>query len=156
MPRVLVVANLTLGDSDLLQAIRDRMNKGPCEFTLLVPATPQSDRESTMQLMGRRLGSALPVPEDTSSGGETDYDHTQRRVEFGIDQLKRLGAAEVDGQVGDANPLKAIEDAFSRQKYDEIILSSLPSGISRWLKQDLPSKVTRKFSAPVTLVRVSR
>jgi hypothetical protein len=155
MPRVLVVANLTLGDSDFLQAIRDRMDKGPCEFTLLVPATPQNDRETTMQTMGRRLGSALPVPDDTGGGGESDYDHAQRRVEFGIEQLRRLGA-EVDGLVGDANPLKGIEQAFARQKYDEILLSILPSGVSRWLKQDLPSKVTRKFTVPVSVVRVSR
>ena len=41
MSRVLVVANQTLGDSGLLQSIRDRMKQGPCEFSLLVPATPQ-------------------------------------------------------------------------------------------------------------------
>jgi len=155
MPRVLVVANLTLGDSDFLQAIRDRIDKGPCDFTLLVPATPQPDRESTMQLMGRRLGSALPGPDDARAESQTDYDHAQRRVEFGVEQLKRLGAT-VDGRVGDANPLKAIENAFSRQKFDEIILSTLPSGVSGWLRQDLPHKVTRKFPVPVTIVKVGR
>jgi hypothetical protein len=44
MSRVLVVANQTLGGSDLLQSIRDRMTKGPCEFTLLVPATAHAHR----------------------------------------------------------------------------------------------------------------
>ena len=64
--------------------------------------------------------------------------------------------AEVDGDVGDANPVKAIEDALSRRKYDEIILSTLPSGVSRWLGQDLPHKVTRKFKGPVTVVTALR
>ena len=54
------------------------------------------------------------------------------------------------------NPVKAIEDAVSRRKYDGIILSTLPSGISRWLGQDLPHKVTRKFKGPVTVVTASR
>jgi hypothetical protein len=56
MSRILVVANQTIGGSDLLQSIRDRMTKGPCEFTLLVPATAQTHRDSTMQMLGRRLG----------------------------------------------------------------------------------------------------
>ena len=55
MSRVLV-ANQTLGGSDLLQSIQDRMAQGPCEFTLLVPATAQAHRDTTMQMLGRRLG----------------------------------------------------------------------------------------------------
>jgi hypothetical protein len=150
MSRVLIVANQTLGGSDLLQSIRDRMTKGPCEFTLLVPATAHAHRESTMDRLA-----AAPLPGDLSWSEEADYDHARRQLEFGIEQLQKLGA-EVDGDVGDANPVKAIEDALSRRKYDEIILSTLPSGISRWLGQDLPHKLTRKFKGPVTVVTASR
>jgi hypothetical protein len=155
MSRILVVANQTLSGSDLLQSIRDRMTKGPCEFTLLVPATAQAHRDSTMQMLGRRLGGDFPLPGDTRTAVEADYDYARRRLEIGIEQLQKLGA-EVDGDVGDANPVKAIEDALSRRKYDEIILSTLPSGVSRWLGQDLPHKVTRKFKGPVTVVTASR
>ena len=83
------------------------------------------------------------------------YDHARSQLEIGIEQLQKLGA-EVDGDVGDANPVKAIDDALSRRKYDEIILSTLPSGVSRWLGQDLSHKVTRKFKGPVTVVTASR
>ena len=155
MSRVLVVANQTVGDSALLQSIRDRMKQGPCEFSLLVPATPHAQRESTMEMLGRNLGSALPPPEDSRGAVEADYDHAQSRLDLGMGQLRQLGA-QVDGAVGDPNPLKAIEDALARRTCDEIILSTLPSGVSRWLGQDLPHKVKRKFKVPLTVVTASR
>jgi hypothetical protein len=154
MSRILVVANRTLGSNDLLQSIRDRMTKGPCEFTLLVPATAHAHRESTMETLTRRIIN-MPVSDEARGTAEADYDYAQGRVEFGIEQLQRLGA-EVDGEVGNADPFKAVEEALSRRKYDEIILSTLPTGVGRWLGQDLPRKVTRKFKGPVTVVTVSR
>lgn len=154
MSRILVIANQTLGGSDLLQSIRDRMTQGPCEFTLLVPATAHAHSESTMDSLNRRLAGA-PLSEDMRGAAEADYDYARSQLEIGIEHLEKLGA-EVDGKVGDPNPIKAIEDALSRRKYDEIILSTLPSGISRWLGQDLPHKLTRKFKGPVTVVTASR
>jgi hypothetical protein len=66
--------------------------------------------------------------------------------------LARFGAmgAEADGEVGDANPLEAVGDTLRDGKFDEIILSTLPPGASRWLKQDLPHRVERSFELPVT------
>jgi hypothetical protein len=154
MPRILVVANKTLGSNDLLQSIRDRMAKGPAEFHLLVPAIPHAHRESTTEALTQRIAN-FPVTDEARGAEEVDYDHARRRVEFGIEQLQRLGA-EVDGEVGNANAVKAVEDALSRRKYDEIILSTLPSRVGGWLSQDLPSKVRRKFKGPVTVVSVSR
>jgi GABA permease len=154
MSRILVVANKTLGSSDLLQSIQDRMTKGPCEFTLLVPATPHAHRETTMEALTRRITN-MPVTDEARGTSESDYEHAQGRVEFGIEQLHRLGA-EVDGEVGNANPVKAVEDALTRRQYDEIILSTLPSGMGRWLGQDVPQKVKRKFKGPVTVVSVTR
>ena len=154
MSRILVVANKTLGSNDLLQSIRDRMSKGPCEFTLLVPATAHAHRESTMETLTRRITN-MPVTEGARGAEEGDYNHARGRVEFGIEQLQKLGA-HVDGEMGNANPVKAVEDALSRRKYDEIMLSTLPSGVGRWLSQDLPHKVKRKFKGPVTVVTVHR
>ena len=154
MSRILVVANKTLGSNDLLQSIRDRMTKGSCKFTLLVPATAHAHRESTMETLTRRITN-LPVTDEARGAEEADHDHARGRLEFGIEQLQKLGA-EVDGEVGNANPFKAVEEALSRRKYDEIILSTLPSGVGRWLGQDLPHKVTRRFKGPVTVVTVSR
>ena len=154
MSRILVVANRTLGSSDLLQSIQDRMAKGPCEFTLLVPAIPHAHRESTMETLTRRITN-LPVTDEARGADEADYEHARGRVAFGIEQLQKLGA-DVDGEVGNPNPVKAVQDALARNKYDEIILSTLPKRVGGWLSQDLPNKVKRKFKGPVTVVAVSR
>jgi len=68
-----------------------------------------------------------------------------------LDRLRGVGAT-VDGTVGDPDPMKAIQELVSRRSFDEIIVSTLPSGVSRWLHQDLPHKVERKFHLPVTVV----
>jgi len=154
MSRILVVANKTLGSRDLLQSIQDRMAKGPCEFTVLVPAIPHAHRESTMETLTRRITN-MPVTDEARGAEEADYEHARDRVAYGIEQLQHLGA-KVDGQAGSANPFKAVEDALSQRTYDEIILSTLPNRVGGWLSQDLPHKVRRKFKGPVTVVAVSR
>lgn len=150
MPRILVVANQTLGGDALVEALQDRIAKGPCQFTLLVPATHRAHWSNT-EMMGH-LGTGLqPHPSEAKAAEEDDYARARRRLEFGIEQLHRLGV-EVDGDIGDPNPLKAIEVALAGRPYDEIILSTLPTGKSRWLSNDLPHKVRRKFDLPVTVV----
>jgi hypothetical protein len=49
-------------------------------------------------------------------------------------------------------PLTAIEDALAGQQFDELIISTLPSGISHWLRMDLPQRAERKFKLPVTTI----
>jgi hypothetical protein len=58
----------------------------------------------------------------------------------------------VHGQVGDRDPLRAVEDVLATGKFDEIIVSTLPRRISRWLHQDLPHRLEQKFGLPVTHV----
>jgi hypothetical protein len=68
--------------------------------------------------------------------------------------LPRLTAAagsEVEGMVGDADPTAAIQDAINLRGFDEVIVSTLPARFSRWLKLDLPSKVSG-MGLPVTTV----
>ena len=72
-------------------------------------------------------------------------------LETELNRLREIGAT-ADGAVGDPNPMVAIEKAVAKQKIDEIILSTLPPGISRWLALDLPHRVQRKFDVPLTVV----
>ena len=131
MRRYLVVANRTLGGEHLKAKIRECMAAGPCEFYVLVPATHD------------------PGIMTWTEG----HDHAlaERRLVDGLARLAELGATG-DGEVGDPNPVQAISDVLLREQFDEIILSTLPPGVSRWLKQDLPHRVERDFSLPVSHV----
>jgi hypothetical protein len=126
----LVVANQTLGGEHLVGYIRDRLAEEPSRFHLVVPATTPTDHVWTE-------GEIIAV--------------ATARLESALAALRELGA-EVDGEVGDSNPMRAIEDAFLGRGFHEIILSTLPPGASRWLRLDLPGRVASKFDVPVTHV----
>ena len=131
MRRYLVVANQTLGGESLLEAIRARMAGGPCSFHVVVPATPPAEYLTWTE------GDAAAI--------------AQARLDRALARFGEVGA-DASGAVGDRNPILAIEDALRDQEFDEIILSTLPPGISRWLKLDLPSRVIDHFRLPVTHV----
>ena len=156
MVRLLLVANKTLDSGEVSDFVKDRMAKdGNCQFTLLVPATPRTHGEA-----GERAATAVGsggggVYVQQQAAGEDNWEHARRRLEYGLDILRKLGAT-VDGVVGDPNPAKAISDLLKRSSYDEVALSTLPKGVSRWLGLDIPHQVQRKFHVPVTVISVKR
>ncbi len=131
MRRYLVVANQTLGGDHLVERIRACMADGPARFHLLVPATHPQDHATWTE------GQASVLAE--------------RRLQAALDRFRQLGA-DVIGGVGDNEPMAAIDDVLREQTFDEIILSTLPAGASRWLRQDLPHRVERHTGIPVTHV----
>lgn len=131
MNRYLIVANQTLAGDHLLEAVRDLAAGGDCSFHVLVPATRPHD-----QLVATE-GEGIAI--------------AKRRLERALQRFGELGI-EVTGEVGDPRPLDAIRDAFLETQYDAIVLSTLPAGMSAWLGRDLPNKVERAFSVPVTHV----
>ncbi|MCA1701679.1 MAG: hypothetical protein LC790_23420 [Actinobacteria bacterium] len=135
--RVLVVANRTAATPAVIEAVRRRADSGPCTFTLLVPRSWQGIRR-------------LTSTEDT----QTDADESEAVLELAIPLLEEAAGAQVEGLTGDADPLAAIQDAVNRRSFDEIILSTLPARVSRWLKLDLPSKV-QVLGLPVTHVEAT-
>ncbi|HEX9124582.1 MAG TPA: hypothetical protein VF984_14685 [Actinomycetota bacterium] len=76
-------------------------------------------------------------------------DHARRRMAAAVAYLRHSGI-DVRGVLGDFSPMQAIRDAIQRDRYDEIIVSTLPARVSRWLKQDLPARAAREFEIPVT------
>ena len=155
MHRYLVVANQTLGGQKLLDAIRDRMARGPAEFWVLAPATP------TTHLMTDfgALSGAFPVdPSVLPTAAELRDEGiaiAQSNLDTELNQLREIGAT-ADGAVGDPNPVAAIEKALAEQELDEVILSTLPPGISRWLALDLPHRVKRRCGLPLTVISASK
>jgi hypothetical protein len=130
--RVLVVAHQTAATTPLLDAVRERAQKGPATFHLVVPRQPHGlNRVMTPEDYGR--------------------DEAHRVLADALPKLSEAAGSEVTGSIGDAEPLLAIEDAINLGDYDEIIISTLPLGISRWLKLDLVSKA-RGLGLPVTHV----
>jgi hypothetical protein len=132
---ILIVANQTAAGSHLMHEIRRRMEQGPCRFTLVVPATPPP-------------GKALWTEGEANA-------HANRRLEVALTKLGETGA-HIDGAIGDASPAEAVAEQLVVRDYDEIIVSTLPPGISRWLKQDLPHRIERRFEIPVTHVIATR
>ncbi len=132
MASVLVVANRTAECPELLEALRMRAVQGPCEFTLLVPSTPHG----------------LAWAADMHAGGDEAEQHRQAFLE----ELREEGLDVDDAKVGDPDPLAAIQDVCNFGDYDEVIVSTLPLHISKWLKIDLPHKVGHATGLPVTHV----
>lgn len=130
--RILLVANRTATDRPLIEAVELRAAAGPASFHLLLPATPSGlHRVVDPEVAGRQAA--------------------RRRLGRALVTLREAAGGPVTGHVGDANPLAAIQDALHLQGYDEIILSTLPWRLSRWLRLDLPRKVA-DLGVPLTTV----
>ena len=82
-------------------------------------------------------------------------EHAQHRLGQLLDDLRGVGA-DVDGDIGDPDPLTAVDQLLERQQFDEIILSTLPQPISKWLGMDLPHRLHRHTGLPVTTITAKR
>jgi hypothetical protein len=130
--RVLVVAHKTAATQPLLDAVRERAQRGHCTFTLLVPNTTHG------------LHKVVDPQDQTASEAQGVLDRA-------VPLLEEAAGAPVKGLVGDADPVAAVHDAINMNGFDEVIISTLSAKVSRWLKLDLPSKVAG-MGLPVTTV----
>ncbi len=130
--RVLIVAHRTAATPALLEAVRERAEASDASFTLLVPASAAGLHR-------------IMDPEDA------DHGEAEATLELALPLLREAAGADVEGLVGDAEPLAAIQDAVNLRGFDEIILSTLPRRVSRWLHLDLPRKAAA-LGLPVTTV----
>jgi len=128
MAKYLLVAHQTAQTPELLEAAKNlAAADAQAEFSVLVPATP--------------VGNLLVWEE-----GET-MDVARSTAQSAADSLKRHGINIVGVKVGDADPVLAVDDVLRDQRYDTIVLSTLPIGISRWLKMDVVSRLRRQHPA---------
>jgi uncharacterized membrane-anchored protein len=130
---VLVVAQTTAATPALLAAVRDRAARGPASFHLLVP-NPAEHAELT--------------------GAERERHHVEGEhlLELALPLIDEAAGAPAAGSVSARHdPMDAIEETLRQGDFHEVILSTLPHGVSRWLHADLPSRVAH-LGLPVTTV----
>jgi hypothetical protein len=120
--RILVVAHKTAATQTLLDAVRQRAERGPSSFTLLVP-NPAHGLHKVVDAQDQGPGEAQAVLDEA------------------LPKLSAAAGSDVQGVIGDPDPVAAVQDAINLRGFDEIIISTLSPRLSRWLKLDLPSKV---------------
>jgi hypothetical protein len=121
---VLVVANVTATSEELIAALKERTARGACRFTLVLPAP---------------------------GGGKVGREAGGRALEEALARLSAEGL-EVEGIVGDQDPIGAVHDSWDPMKFDEVVISTLPTGASKWLQVDLPHRVEKLTGVPVAHV----
>jgi hypothetical protein len=124
--RILVVANRTAATPALIEAVRERARNGPCAFALLVP----------------QLACELPYGDEEA----------RKTLELAIPLLEEAAGGTVRPLIGPADALLAVERVLVHERFDEVIVSTLPERVSHWLKRDLPTRIER-LGMTVTVVR---
>jgi len=144
---VLIVANQTIGSAELTRAVKERIATG-AHFHLLVPVPPTPPSAISVGLAAvESAATAFMVLPDLRALAE-------ERLESGLEWLRELGAAAT-GEVGVIDTVAAVVGVVKRDGTDEILVSTLPSRISKWLRQDLPHKIEKNVTIPVTVVIAS-
>ena len=118
-----MVAYRTAATPRLLDEVSRRARASPCRMTLLVPR-PYWD---------------------------PDTDEAQVVVELAVPLLERAALAHVDAVIGDSDPVEAVAQMMATTDVDEVIVSTLPQRVSKWLHRDVPSRV-QALGLPVTVV----
>ena len=124
---VLVVAQQTASSPELLSALTVRAERTPTTVHLIVPAPPL--------------------------GGERET--AARTLDLALAKFRTAGL-DADGAVGNPDPFVAVTDAWDPRTYDEIVVSTLPIGTSKWLHAGLPERIERVTGAVVTHVVSAR
>jgi len=133
--RILIVANQTAPGAHVKSVVSQRIAEGPCTFMLLVPAAAPPGHWTWTEAEAAALA--------------------HRRMNDALVGLRELGA-DIEGSVHDGSPMDAVATFMQIERFenhvpfDEIILSTLPPGASRWLRQDLPHRLQRRYGISVT------
>ncbi len=132
--RILVIANETVGGERLRDEIHTRSEGYDEQVFVVTPA----------------LNSPL---RHWASDGDNARLEAQKRLEASLDRLRSLGI-DAKGEVGDGEPLQAMEDALRLFGADEIIISTHPEGRSHWLEKGIVETARERFAVPITHVVV--
>jgi hypothetical protein len=116
------------------------------EFSLLVVANVTAESDELIDCLRDRAGQGacrftLVMP---ATGPDA-----RERLDAALDRMRKAGLDNVDGKVGNPDPVVAVMDVWDPMRFDEVIVSTLPTGSSRWLGLDLPHRLEKLTSVPV-------
>lgn len=121
-----------------------RLAEGPCRFHLLVPVPPLPPSVIAVGIAAVESAPAMmEIPDQREVASA--------RLQTGLDWLARLGASAT-GEIGTTDAVAAVCAVVEQRRVDEVLVSTLPSRLSRWLRQDLPRKLARRITVPVSVV----
>ncbi len=132
--RVLVVANETVGGDELMEVIGELALAGKSLFYVICPALNSRLRTWTSDEDPARAAAHM-------------------RLHATIERLSSVGI-EAQGDVGDVDPLVAVEDAVRLFRPNELVVSTHPAGRSNWLERGVVSALRERYEMPVTHVVV--
>jgi hypothetical protein len=132
--RLLVIANETVGGGPLRKQIEER----------------SAGYDTTVLVVSPALNSPI---RHWASDEDPAREEARQRLETSLERLRENGI-EASGEVGDADPLQAIEDAVRTFGPDEMIISTHPEGRSHWLERGVVTAARERFAVPITHVVV--
>ncbi|HTK24309.1 MAG TPA: universal stress protein [Gaiella sp.] len=132
--KVLVIANETVGGDELLALLGTRSIDVDEQVLLVCPALNSRVRTWTSD-------------EDPARAG------AQERLDASLSRLAEAGVS-ARGEIGDGDPLQALEDALREFPADEIVVSTHPPGRSHWLEQGVVEQARQRYDVPITHVVV--
>ena len=132
--RILVIANETVGGEELLAILQRKAESVREQVLVVCPALNSQLRHWASDEDGARAAA-------------------QERLDASLTRLRGLGI-QADGEVGDGDPLQAIEDALRTFGADEIVISTHPEGRSNWLERNVVGSARERFDVPITHVVV--
>ena len=132
--RILVIANETVSGETLREEIRRRAEDYDERVRVICPTLLSRVRYFASDEDGARA-------------------QAQERLEHSLSRLREVGV-NCEGEVGEADPLQAIEDALRTFGADEIIVSTHPEGRSLWLERGVVQAARERFDVPITHIVV--
>lgn len=146
MTRVMVVANQTLGCPELETALHTMLSVQPIpDIVIVAPVTATE---------GEQVWDYPPTDRHAPAPEVIAHALASARLQ---QQLARLGerAVTAHGEVVDHNPLSRVEELLAAERYDEVLVCTLPHRVSRWLRMDFPNRLARASKVSVRHIQGS-
>jgi hypothetical protein len=149
--RILIVANRSIKGETLANAVTARLAEagGQCRFHVLVPVA------ATVAPIVALGAAAADMAPTACFDVQSEREAAQQRLDAALAWCEERGVDATGELSVDADVATAAARLVEEQSFDEVIVSTLPTPVSKWLRQDLPRRIERKVAVPVTVVTPS-